>query len=168
MVEKILGVGEELPPSWPVDGTTGYEALRELRGCSSTRTAPASSTSCLPSTPAASGPCTRPSTTARLEVARTILSAEVRRIAATAARAWTDVPGTRSTHDPREAVAELLCGFPVYRSYLPEGRAALDTAAPWRARTGPTSADLLDAIRAACSPSRTASWPPASSRRRAW
>ena len=32
LVEKILGTGEELPASWPVDGTTGYEALREVCG----------------------------------------------------------------------------------------------------------------------------------------
>ena len=32
LVEKILGVGEALPASWPVDGTSGYEALREIRG----------------------------------------------------------------------------------------------------------------------------------------
>lgn len=28
LVEKILAVGEALPPSWPVDGTTGYEHIR--------------------------------------------------------------------------------------------------------------------------------------------
>ncbi|HSP30046.1 MAG TPA: alpha-amylase family glycosyl hydrolase, partial [Ilumatobacteraceae bacterium] len=28
LVEKILAPGETLPPSWPVDGTTGYEHLR--------------------------------------------------------------------------------------------------------------------------------------------
>ncbi len=28
LVEKILAVGETLPPSWPVDGTTGYEHIR--------------------------------------------------------------------------------------------------------------------------------------------
>ncbi|HYQ69370.1 malto-oligosyltrehalose synthase [Actinophytocola sp.] len=32
VVEKILAVDESLPPSWPVDGTTGYDALRELCG----------------------------------------------------------------------------------------------------------------------------------------
>ena len=32
LVEKILGVGEELPASWPVNGTSGYEALREVQG----------------------------------------------------------------------------------------------------------------------------------------
>ena len=32
VVEKILAAGEELPASWPVDGTTGYDALREVCG----------------------------------------------------------------------------------------------------------------------------------------
>jgi (1->4)-alpha-D-glucan 1-alpha-D-glucosylmutase len=32
VVEKILGHGERLPPSWPVDGATGYEYLNSLNG----------------------------------------------------------------------------------------------------------------------------------------
>ncbi len=32
VVEKILEYGESLPSSWPVDGTTGYDALREVCG----------------------------------------------------------------------------------------------------------------------------------------
>ena len=32
VIEKILHPGEELPASWPVDGTTGYDALREMSG----------------------------------------------------------------------------------------------------------------------------------------
>ncbi|MFC4855697.1 alpha-amylase family glycosyl hydrolase [Actinophytocola glycyrrhizae] len=32
VVEKILAVDETLPASWPVDGTTGYDALREICG----------------------------------------------------------------------------------------------------------------------------------------
>src|SRR5262249_23026977 len=32
VAEKILGVGESLPVSWPVAGTTGYDALREVCG----------------------------------------------------------------------------------------------------------------------------------------
>jgi (1->4)-alpha-D-glucan 1-alpha-D-glucosylmutase len=31
-VEKILNVDEELPPEWPVEGTTGYEFLNYLNG----------------------------------------------------------------------------------------------------------------------------------------
>jgi (1->4)-alpha-D-glucan 1-alpha-D-glucosylmutase len=29
-VEKIVAPGEELPPAWPVDGTTGYEFIRDV------------------------------------------------------------------------------------------------------------------------------------------
>ena len=32
VVEKILERGEPLPPHWPVDGTTGYDALGEVGG----------------------------------------------------------------------------------------------------------------------------------------
>src|SRR5690606_38814015 len=32
VVEKILHPGESLPGSWPVDGTTGYDALGEIFG----------------------------------------------------------------------------------------------------------------------------------------
>jgi (1->4)-alpha-D-glucan 1-alpha-D-glucosylmutase len=32
VVEKILADGERLPPSWPVAGTTGYDALRQVDG----------------------------------------------------------------------------------------------------------------------------------------
>ncbi|MGB3440171.1 MAG: malto-oligosyltrehalose synthase [Actinophytocola sp.] len=32
VVEKILAADEALPASWPVDGTTGYDALREICG----------------------------------------------------------------------------------------------------------------------------------------
>ena len=31
-VEKILEPGEQLPRDWPVDGTTGYDALAEVGG----------------------------------------------------------------------------------------------------------------------------------------
>ena len=108
---------------------------------------------------------------ARREVADTILAAEVRRIAALVP---VPTPLRRPTRTgpcgrPREAVAELLCGFPVYRSYLPEGRSgardrrvggARAPAGP-RGRARPRSATR-------CSPTRAASWPPGCSRRRAW
>ena len=49
----------------------------------------------------------------------------------------------------RAAVAELLCGFPVYRSYLPEGRAALDTAVSVARTHRPDLADVLGTVHAA-------------------
>jgi (1->4)-alpha-D-glucan 1-alpha-D-glucosylmutase len=104
VVEKILAVGESLPTSWPVDGTTGYDALREVCGLFI-------------------DPAGEPKTTVslrdmekrcRLAAASTLLRAEVRRINAL-------LP-----FDDEDAVVELLSSLPVYRGYLPEGRHVLD------------------------------------------
>ena len=62
VVEKILGVGEALPASWPVDGTSGYEALREICGVFVDPDGAGCSPSSPPSTPGARSRCTRPST----------------------------------------------------------------------------------------------------------
>jgi (1->4)-alpha-D-glucan 1-alpha-D-glucosylmutase len=138
LVEKILGVGETLPASWPVDGTTGYEALREICGVFLD--------------PAGEGMLTQFAAEhtgerlaahvverrARREVADTILVAEVRRIAA-----------LLTEEDPakaRDAVAELLCSFPVYRSYLPERRWALDVAVSSARSNRPDLTDPLETI----------------------
>ena len=48
----------------------------------------------------------------------------------------------------RDAVAELLCSFPVYRSYLPEGRASLDRAVDTAATARPELAEIVRTIHA--------------------
>ncbi|OLF12911.1 malto-oligosyltrehalose synthase [Actinophytocola xinjiangensis] len=106
VVEKILAPGEDLPVSWPVDGTTGYDALRQLSGVFVDPAGRAVLTE-LAATPAFAVEEHR----SRRLITERSLVAEVRRIAALAQ----DVPP--------EAVAELLAAFPVYRSYLPEGAA---------------------------------------------
>ena len=140
VVEKILGVGEALPASWPVDGTSGYEALREIcgvfvdpDGCGLLTQFAAEHTGAKESLHEAEH-------AARLEVATTILVAEVNRIR-DAAPAGVEVTA--------DTVAELLCGFPVYRSYLPEGRAALDTALSVARVRRPDLADQLTGLQAA-------------------
>jgi (1->4)-alpha-D-glucan 1-alpha-D-glucosylmutase len=147
LVEKILAVGEELPVSWPVDGTSGYEALREVQGvfvdpdgAGLTTQIAAEHTGSKQSLHAAEHD-------ARREVAATILAAEVRRIAAVAAQECTWAPEPAPLADVEDAVAELLCGFPVYRSYLPEGRDALDTAVSVARTHRPDMARVLEAIR---------------------
>ena len=116
-------------------------AARDLRACSSTRTAPGCSPSSPPSTPAA--------------------RSRARRRARRPARGRRHDPGRRGAPDRgagagargraghrggarraprervREAVAELLCGFPVYRSYLPEGRVRARHRASSVARRAP-------------------------------
>ncbi|TVT50611.1 malto-oligosyltrehalose synthase, partial [Amycolatopsis rhizosphaerae] len=110
VAEKILHPGEDLPQSWPVDGTTGYDALREIGGLFVDPAAEQFFTDL-----AGSPDYPEIELEARRLVTDGILAAEVRRIAAL-------VTGL----DPeaaRAAVAEVMIAFPVYRSYLPEGAA---------------------------------------------
>ncbi|MEU0884272.1 malto-oligosyltrehalose synthase [Lentzea sp. NPDC005914] len=106
VVEKILGPDEQLPQSWPVDGTTGYDALREVCGvfiAPTDRFAAKTGSAAFHEVEHAS----------RQQVADSILVAEVRRIARL-------VQGVEF-EDACQAVAEVMVNFPVYRSYLPEG-----------------------------------------------
>jgi (1->4)-alpha-D-glucan 1-alpha-D-glucosylmutase len=136
VVEKILHPGEDLPQSWPVDGTTGYDALREISGIFVDPAAEPRFTE-LAGSPAYHAV----EEEARRLVTDRILIAEVRRIAALVAGGSGVDPDSA-----RAAVAELMIAFPVYRSYLPEGEANW-TAALARARAKrPDLAAALDAL----------------------
>ncbi|WP_017591426.1 alpha-amylase family glycosyl hydrolase [Nocardiopsis potens] len=113
VAEKILHPGEEPPASWPVDGTTGYDALREVCG--------------LFVDPGGEAPLTRLADslgvptdlphlerTAKEQAAGALLAAETDRIARV-------LTGGRPDPAARRAVAALLASFSVYRTYLPEG-----------------------------------------------
>jgi (1->4)-alpha-D-glucan 1-alpha-D-glucosylmutase len=144
LVEKILGVGEELPVSWPVDGTSGYEALREICGVFVDADGAGLLTQLTAEHLGRKENAHAVEHAARREVTDTILAAEVRRIAALVPVAQADDgPGPSA----EEAVAELLCGFPVYRSYLPEGRWALETAVSVARAHRPDLAEVLATIR---------------------
>ncbi|MGI8813879.1 MAG: malto-oligosyltrehalose synthase [Pseudonocardia sp.] len=131
LVEKILGVGEALPASWPVDGTVGYEALREICGVFLD---PAGAGLLSQLAAEHTGQRLAAHTVeraARREVADTLLVAEVRRIAALLPSTEARSPGPSISTEAEkafDAVAELLSSFPVYRSYLPERRDALEVA----------------------------------------
>jgi (1->4)-alpha-D-glucan 1-alpha-D-glucosylmutase len=151
LVEKILGVGEELPASWPVNGTSGYEALREIQGVFVDPDGAGLLTQLAAEHTGRKESARAAEHAARREVADTILAAEVRRIAALVpvpetAPSTEEEPG-EAANRVRTAVAELLCGFPVYRSYLPEGREALETAVSVARTHRPDLADILHAIR---------------------
>ncbi|MTD59019.1 malto-oligosyltrehalose synthase [Amycolatopsis pithecellobii] len=130
VVEKILHPGENLPQSWPVDGTTGYDALREITGVFVDPVA-APRFSLLAGSP--DYPAVEEE--ARRLVTDTILVAEMRRIGAL-------VP---APHGP-EAVAELMIAFPVYRSYLPEGSAHWALAVERVKSKRPDLASTVDTI----------------------
>jgi (1->4)-alpha-D-glucan 1-alpha-D-glucosylmutase len=129
VVEKILAPGEELPASWPVHGTTGYDALRQVGGVFVDPAGEAALTE-LAATPEFEVERAR----GRRLVTERLLVAELRRIAAL-------VPGS-----PVASVAELMIAFPVYRSYLPEGLAHWQAALDRARATRPDLADALSTL----------------------
>ena len=142
LVEKILHPGEDLPSSWATAGTTGYDALALLDR--------------VLTDPVAEAPLDLLETRLRgapvdweqmvhdtkRAVADGILGSEVRRIVRELE------PAAEGANDTWvDAVAELLACFPVYRSYLPEGRAHLDEAFDGARTHRPDLAGTLDTLR---------------------
>ncbi|MGO1184369.1 MAG: malto-oligosyltrehalose synthase [Micrococcaceae bacterium] len=122
VVEKILEPGEDLPADWLVAGTTGYEALAVI---DRVLTHPGGAAVL----DAAAG-LTDPERQwaelthdTQLTVARTQLGSEVNRLL----RELRAVENT-DVEPRKEALNELLACLPVYRSYLPTGRAHLAEA----------------------------------------
>jgi (1->4)-alpha-D-glucan 1-alpha-D-glucosylmutase len=132
-VEKILEPGEALEPDWPVDGTTGYDALAEVQ---SVLLDPAAADGLdrlyreLTGDPRTFTDHVR---TGKRLVATTILQAEVSRLA----RLSTDIEQARA------ALLELLVVFPVYRSYVPAGQHYLDEAVAAAEASRPELAEAL-------------------------
>jgi (1->4)-alpha-D-glucan 1-alpha-D-glucosylmutase len=143
LVEKILEPGERLSPSWATAGTTGYDALAlvdrvltDPQGLSALdaletglRGEPVDWQELIHGTKRA--------------VADGILRSEVNRITR-------EVVATGVTADHNslaDGVAELLACFPVYRSYLPEGRQHLDQAFALAVSHRPDLADALDVLK---------------------
>ncbi|WP_026426026.1 malto-oligosyltrehalose synthase [Actinokineospora inagensis] len=137
VVEKILEPGEELPSSWPVAGTTGYDALREFCGVFIDPAAEGAFTALAESLDVPTDYDAMRGEARRL-IATTSLAAEVKRIAGCVAGVDAAVA--------RDAVAELMVSFPVYRSYLPEGEDHWSTAVDEVRRGRPDLAAALDAI----------------------
>jgi (1->4)-alpha-D-glucan 1-alpha-D-glucosylmutase len=135
VVEKILEPGEELP-DWPVDGTTGYDALAEVGGVFvDTGTEPFFDT--------LDHYLTGGETTwqnlvheTKYTVATTLLAAELTRLARL-------VPEIDAA--PR-ALAELAACFPVYRTYLPFGSRHLAKARAEAGRRRPGLIPILDQL----------------------
>ena len=141
LVEKILEPGEDLPGQWATDGTTGYDALALLdRVLTDPAGQPALDTleSRLRGAPL---DLARLVHDRKLDVATRSLRAETRRIV----RELPDLL-PEPTERLEDAVAEVLACFPVYRSYLPHGRAHLDEAVEGARTHRPDLADVLDVL----------------------
>ncbi|MEH1167322.1 malto-oligosyltrehalose synthase [Micromonospora sp. CPCC 205539] len=137
VVEKILEYGEELP-DWPVDGTTGYDALAAVNGLFVDTDAEGDFTA-LDTRLAGHHTSWEDLTHAtKLAAATKLLAAELTRLAALAP----DVP----TDQARAALAELAAAFAVYRGYPPLGARHLAAARSEAGRRRPDLAIALDAV----------------------
>lgn len=140
VVEKILEPGEQLPGWWATEGTTGYDALggidrvlvdpagepgltdldTELRGERADWHAMTAGT--------------------KRDIADTSQAAEVGRIVRNLPAS---AQGALTADAARDAIAELLAAFEVYRAYLPAGAEHVTAAAQAARARRP---DLADAI----------------------
>jgi (1->4)-alpha-D-glucan 1-alpha-D-glucosylmutase len=135
-VEKILEPAEALPKTWPVAGTTGYDAMREVTGVFIDHDHESKFTILYQRLTEDHGTIADHIESGKRLVLDTLLPAEVRRMAALAP----DIP------DAGPALAEVAIAFDVYRSYLPEGVADLDHALATAARRRPELAAILDQL----------------------
>jgi (1->4)-alpha-D-glucan 1-alpha-D-glucosylmutase len=141
VVEKILEPGEDLPESWRTAGTTGYDALAEVDDVLVDPAGEAVLTELDAELAGAPVDYARLVHDCKREVADGILGSEVARLV----RVIGELPGV-PREQQTEALAELLASFPVYRTYLPDGREHLDaTVAAVRERRPDLSA-ALDAL----------------------
>jgi (1->4)-alpha-D-glucan 1-alpha-D-glucosylmutase len=156
VVEKILESSEQLPADWVCHGTTGYDTLNRLTGVFVD--------------PAGEEPLTRLydeitetaqrwpviAVDGKRQVLSTVLSAELNRLTELATRAAWALPRYRdlTRRAIREALAELLTQFDVYRAYMRPGERpdAEATAVLSRARDAAIRArpDRSDEIEAVC------------------
>ncbi|MGW3494426.1 malto-oligosyltrehalose synthase [Streptomyces sp. NPDC001020] len=157
VVEKILSADERLPATWPVAGTTGYDALRQVDGLF---TDPAGAEELLglyrrfAALPGDRGGDWAPSVrSAARHVVTHELATEVDRLTRLASRVCAASPALRD-HAPwalRTALRELLVRLKVYRPYSATDAATVVTeeaAAEARAVfTVPEEAHAVDVVR---------------------
>ncbi|GAA2097511.1 malto-oligosyltrehalose synthase [Microlunatus panaciterrae] len=116
-VEKILEPGEKLP-DWPVQGSTGYDAMREVNGIFIDPAAEVTFTGLYQRLTRDRRSFADHAALGKRLAASELLVAEGRRMAAL-------VPELEHVQD---ALVEIATAFEVYRSYLPEGVEYLDRA----------------------------------------
>ncbi|WJY00098.1 malto-oligosyltrehalose synthase [Curtobacterium sp. 458] len=139
LVEKILEPGEELPASWPVDGTTGYDALGVVDRVFVDPAGQEALTAASGAEPADWQHLTHDT---RRGIADGILGSEVRRLARLLAPTTEGLPEDRVV----DALAEVIASFDVYRTYLPEGGHHLIDALEGAAEARPDLDDVIDRI----------------------
>ncbi len=129
IIEKILEAGEPLREDWPVDGTTGYDFLREVTGLLVDPAGEAPLTAALETLTGEGRPFATISREARGRAVRDTLGSDLNRLTA---RFLEICEGHRrhrdhTRHAIHEVLAEVAASMPVYRTYI---RADADRIAP--------------------------------------
>ncbi len=120
VVEKILAPHEELPPSWPVDGTTGYDFLDLVGRLFVDPAGDAALTRTFTSYTGRDWDPAAGRRSARREVMTDALHSELARLTELAFRACGSSAACRdyTRVEIEDALAEILAHYPVYRTYL--------------------------------------------------
>ncbi|HEY5821134.1 MAG TPA: malto-oligosyltrehalose synthase [Propionibacteriaceae bacterium] len=135
-VEKILEPGEQMPTAWPVAGTTGYDAMREVNGVFVDPAREQALTELYQRLTEDQKSVTEHIEIGKRMVVTELLPAEITRMAAL-------IP---ELPEAGAAIAEIAIAFDVYRSYLPLGAEHLDEALAEAAERKPELADTLSAL----------------------
>jgi (1->4)-alpha-D-glucan 1-alpha-D-glucosylmutase len=147
LVEKILEGGEQLPPFWATAGTTGYDALADLDRVLVDPAGRARLDALDASLRGTAQPWGDLIHDTKLGIANGILQSEVRRLVRELPGDGVSIrPSAYSTDEMRDAMAELLACFPVYRSYLPFGAEHLDHAVAAARERRPDLTHVIDAL----------------------
>ncbi|MGB3618982.1 MAG: malto-oligosyltrehalose synthase [Catalinimonas sp.] len=130
LVEKILEEGEELPGNWPVEGTSGYEFLAQVSQLFTDPTGQEALEALYHRLVPDTAPYEAVVREQKRFVLRERMGGELTNLLHLLAAATGEAPSEAA----REALAELLVSFPVYRTYLnrlpwsDEDRAVVDVA----------------------------------------
>jgi (1->4)-alpha-D-glucan 1-alpha-D-glucosylmutase len=123
LVEKILEPGEQLPPSWPVDGTTGYDFAAQVTGLWIDPSGEGAMTEIYRSFTGDEKSYAAHVYESKLHILRFSMASEVSMLAralervAAKNRKWRDFTLMSLT----EALSETIAAFPVYRTYMRTG-----------------------------------------------
>ena len=141
VVEKILEPGEELPEDWACAGTTGYDALAEVGGVLVDPDGEAALTALDTELSGGAVDYAQLVHDCKREITDGMLGSEVARLM----RVIGGLPGIDAAQQ-REALAELMAWFPVYRSYLPAGHEHLTATVNVVRERRPDLVPALDAL----------------------
>lgn len=151
VIEKILEPGERLQP-WPIEGTTGYDALTQVAHVFYDPAAEARLAALYRDLTADERDYAAHVAAGKTLAAGKLLAAEVARIAKlipASAAATPSAPEPVEGLDSarlRDALVELAVAVAVYRSYVPEAAEYLDSALAQVGASRPDLTDVLDAV----------------------